>query len=226
MQLLAAAVDRGAPIETVERLAALAERMEAQAARRAFDEAISAFKAEAPTVLKDREIRHNGKLISRYEDMAAISKAIDPALAKQGLSYRFRTEALEKAVRVTCIISHRAGHSEETSLSGPHDASGAKNAIQGIGSSVTYLQRYTLKAALGLAAAEDDDGKQAGQAEGLSEDQADEIEALIVETGGTISGFLGFKRIINVRDIPASQFEATKAEIRAIAKRRAERANV
>ena len=225
MDMLATAVSRGADIATIERLAALAERMESQRARREFDEAISAFKAEAPTVIKAREIKHGEKLISKYEDMAAISKVIDPVLAKYGLSYRFRTEALDKAVRVTCIISHRSGHSEETSLSGPHDASGAKNAIQGIGSSVTYLQRYTLKAALGLAASEDDDAKQAGQPEGLSDEQADEIEELIVETGGTISGFLGFKRIANVRDIPASQFEATKMEIRAIAKRRAERAN-
>jgi hypothetical protein len=58
---------------------------------------------------------------------------------------------------VTCIIAHSAGYSEENSLSAPFDPSGNKNPLQAIGSAQTYLQRYTLKAALGLAAAKDDD---------------------------------------------------------------------
>jgi hypothetical protein len=64
-------------------------------------------------------------------------------------------------VTVSCIISHRAGHSEENSLSARHDTSGNKNPIQALGSAVTYLQRYTLKAAVGVAAAADDDGQTA-----------------------------------------------------------------
>lgn len=63
---------------------------------------------------------------------------------------------------ITCVISHRDSHGEENSLSAGADHSGEKNAIQAIGSTPTYLQRITLKVALGLAAAEDDDGKAAG----------------------------------------------------------------
>jgi hypothetical protein len=225
MMMLNTAVERGADIATIERLAALAERMETQRARRDFDEAISSFKAEAPRIIKDREIRHGEKLISRYEDMTAIAKAIDPVLARHGLSYRFRTEALDKAVKVTCIISHRAGHSEETSLSGPHDNSGAKNAIQGLGSSVTYLQRYTLKAALGLAASEDDDAGTHGSGDTITDDQADDIEALILNTGGEISAFLQFKRLASLSDIKAKDFDATRNEIKRIAAKRAEKRN-
>jgi hypothetical protein len=59
---------------------------------------------------------------------------------------------------VTCILTHEKGHSEETSLQGPPDTSGSKNSIQAVGSSVTYLCRYTLLAACGLAASEDTDG--------------------------------------------------------------------
>src|SRR5690606_10591416 len=45
----------------------------------------------------------------------------------------------------------------------PPDGSGNKNAIQGIGSTSTYLQRYTLSAAFGLTTAdEDDDGEATG----------------------------------------------------------------
>ena len=81
-------------------------------------------------------------------------------MAAHGLSYRFRT-IQDGAIKVTCILSHKSGHSEENTLSGPADASGSKNAIQAIGSTLTYLQRYTLTQALGLAASDDDDGRSA-----------------------------------------------------------------
>ena len=52
------------------------------------------------------------------------------------------------------------GHSEETTLKAPPDTSGSKNSIQAIGSTVTYLERYTLLAATGMAAAGmDNDGR-------------------------------------------------------------------
>ena len=53
---------------------------------------------------------------------------------------------------------------------GTPDNSGSKNSIQAIGSTTTYLQRYTLFSILGLAAGEDDDGSAAsgtGQPSGI-----------------------------------------------------------
>ena len=46
-------------------------------------------------------------------------------------------------------------------MSAPADSSGSKNPVQQIGSTMTYLQRYTLIGALGLTTADkDDDGRQ------------------------------------------------------------------
>lgn len=62
-------------------------------------------------------------------------------------------------IKVTCIITHEAGHSTSTSLQSGRDDSGGKNNIQALGSAVKYLQRYTFISATGLAAQEmDDDG--------------------------------------------------------------------
>jgi hypothetical protein len=61
-----------------------------------------------------------------------------------------------------CIVEHRDGHSEDTSLTAQPDNSGKKNSIQAIGSTITYLQRYLLKLALGIAASKDDDANSAG----------------------------------------------------------------
>lgn len=65
----------------------------------------------------------------------------------------------EKDIEVTCIITHKEGHSETTKMVGPEDFSGFKNSIQSRGSSTTYLERYSLIGALGLVTVdEDNDG--------------------------------------------------------------------
>ncbi len=66
-----------------------------------------------------------------------------------------------RQVEVTCIVTHRDGHSERTTMTGPEDHSGFKNLIQSRGSSMTYLERYTLIGAFGLTTVDTDtDGAQ------------------------------------------------------------------
>jgi hypothetical protein len=142
----------------------LQERWEANQARKAFDDAMAAAKAEIPTINKNRMVDFTGKTgvrtHYRHEDLGEIARTVDPILAKHGLSYRFRTASpVGEPVTVTCVISHRDGHSEENTLVGPRDESGNKNAIQSIGSTLSFLQRYTLKAGLGLAASYDDEAR-------------------------------------------------------------------
>lgn len=157
MQMIDRAISNGASVETLERLLALQERWEANEGRKAFDHAIAAAKAELPAIVKNQQANRGNAGSYKYEDLAQIAAQIDPVLSKYGLSYRFRTETDGARIKVSCVVSHREGYSETTSLESGADTSGAKNAIQAMGSAVTYLQRYTLKAALGLAAAKDDD---------------------------------------------------------------------
>ena len=52
------------------------------------------------------------------------------------------------------------GHFETTSLTAAGDQSGGKNAIQALGSTISYLERYTILALTGLSTHEmDDDAK-------------------------------------------------------------------
>lgn len=156
MAMLSQAVERGASLEVLSKLMDLQERLEKGQARKDFDEAIAAAKSEIKPVVRNKT-GHNNK---RYADFSAYAKEVDPVLARHGLSYRFRSEQ-DGAIKVTCVLSHRGGHSEENTLAGPADKSGSKNDIQAIGSTLTYLQRYTLTQALGLAASDDDDGRSA-----------------------------------------------------------------
>jgi hypothetical protein len=51
-------------------------------------------------------------------------------------------------------------------MSGPHDQSGGKNAIQAIASTVTYLERHTAIAITGVAVSDEEDDDGAGGASG------------------------------------------------------------
>ncbi|WP_226552944.1 ERF family protein [Celeribacter naphthalenivorans] len=151
-----------ADLDKLERMLVMKERMDSQNARVAFSAALSAARAEIPPIIKDATVdftSQKGRTHYKHETLAGIAKQIDPILSAHGLSYRFRTDQGNGGVRVTCIIEHAQGHSEETSLSGSPDTSGSKNGFQAVGSAVTYLQRYTLKAALGLSAEVDDDAQ-------------------------------------------------------------------
>lgn len=162
MQVLAMAVQKGLSPETLNQMMGLQERWEANQARKAFDAAMAEARAEIKPIVKRREVdftSNRGRTNYKYEDLAQIAEEIDPILARHGLSYRHRSKQDGKQLAVTCIVAHRDGHSEETTLAADNDESGNKNSIQAIGSAATYLQRYTLKLALGLSAAKDDDGR-------------------------------------------------------------------
>lgn len=210
--------DPAVSIERVEQAFAFYQKVQANDARRAFDEAMAQAKAEIPPITKSRtvsfEMKGGGNKSYSHEDLAGIAKVVDPILAKFGLSYRFRTTSvLNEPISVTCIVSHRLGYSEENTLHAGRDDSGNKNSIQAIGSTITYLQRYTLKAALGLAAAHDDDGKKADVADVtfISGEQVAELTALIAETKTDIAKFLEIGMVESLSDITVGNFEKAKA---------------
>jgi len=89
-----------------------------------------------------------------YADLATVIDVVRTPLAKNKLAYvQFPHDADNGKVAVTTRIIHESGEWIESSVSMPSGGSGA----QGIGSAITYARRYSLMAALGLAA-EDDDG--------------------------------------------------------------------
>lgn len=206
--LIAHAVQIG-NLDIVDRMMTLRERNKQYFSRQAFDNAIAAAKSEIPVIKKNREVDFTsakGRTNYKYEDMAEIARTVDPVLSKHGLSYRYRTTSLpNEPVTVTCILSHRDGHSEENTLSAARDESGNKNNIQAIGSTITFLQRYTLKAALGLAAEVDDDGVRSS-IDTITISQAADIEALLSETKTDREKFLKLAGADRVDAIAASKY--------------------
>jgi len=205
MEMLNRAVMSGATPDTLERLLALQERWEHNQASKAFDDAIAAARADIPPIKKNKTVSFGaGKTAYAHEDLAEIERTILHILSKHGINYRFKTTVTDKMIIVTCILS-KGGYREENSLPGPADTSGSKNPIQAIGSTVTYLQRYTLKAALGLSASEDDDAtsvKVNGNGNGhLSPAERNELDMLLEDADADSDAIRGLCTVLGVQSL-------------------------
>jgi hypothetical protein len=219
MDMLNRAVQSGADIDMIEKLMSLQERWEANQSRKLFDEALANAQGEMPKLAKNRLVNYpsakspTGYVTYRHEDLAEVIETVKPILKKFGLAHRFRTTQDGDKITVTCVITGH-GHREENSLSAGRDTSGGKNNHQEIASAVTYLERYTLKAALGLAAAHDDDAAKAGDdGEIISDDQAEELVALADEVGADKRAFCNYFKVDGIAMLAAKDFERAKSAL-------------
>lgn len=176
-----AAMDPNFDVAKLEQLIAVKERWEKREAEKAFNESFAAFKAEVITVIKNKSVTDGPLKGKSYAELFSVVNAVTPLLSKHGLSHSWRLSKDEKDwIEVTCTLKHVLGHAEAVSMSGPPDAGGAKNAIQARASTITYLERYTLKAVCGVAeGGEDNDGNgdRGGMAENVLADHLAAIDA-------------------------------------------------
>lgn len=179
MDMLQMAVSQNADLDKLEKLMALQERWEANEARKAFAEALTAFKSDPITIDKDKHVKF-GNTEYNHATLGNVCNVIGSALSRHGLSYRWNTDQADGKIKVSCVLMHVKGHSESISLEAVADTSGAKNGIQAIGSTVSYLQRYTLLAITGTATQDqDDDGKSFGLKDIMDEGQLCDFIAAI-----------------------------------------------
>lgn len=204
MALIERAMSSGANMDVIQKFVDLQEKWDARQAVKAFEEAIAKAKAEIQPVMRNAT-GHNSK---RYADFSAIASAVDPVLGRHGLSYRFETQQTDKAITTTCILFGHGHRIPAATLTAPADMTGNKNAIQAIGSTLTYLQRYSLTQALGLAAATDDDGKAAGVSGKITDKQAAEIADKCREVSETFhENFCTYFGVEAIADLPAKDYQ-------------------
>jgi hypothetical protein len=165
--ILRFAVERGATIETIERLVKLKEREDEKRAKAAYAAAMQAAQGEMPQIFKDAK---NPQTNSRYARLESVNKSIVPVYTKHGFSLSFGTAdcPTPETIRVTCTIRHAAGHSEEHRCDVPLDVLGAKGnpsktRTHGFGSSLSYGRRYLTLLIFNVSTGDDDDGNGAGK---------------------------------------------------------------
>lgn len=222
--MIQAALEKGTSIDQLGSLLALQERWEANNARRAFNAAVAAFKSNPPEIFKSKAVSFGtskGTTSYKHALLEDIVDAATPELSKHGLSVRWEIDQGDQ-IAVKCILSHIDGHSESVSLRGPADDSGGKNRIQQIGSTVSYLQRYTLMSILGLAAkGVDDDGMAAihhkSESNKITDEQVLQIEAFIADNElplQPVMDYLNAKGYKEFAQLPAGKFDQFMAMLK------------
>ena len=204
------ASDPNVDVDKLERLMQMRERAIERQAKADFDAAMADLQPELPT------IGERGNAAGRYtyalwED---INTAIKPVLQKHGFALTFRTD-FKDGITVTGVLSHRAGHREETSITLPSDSSGSKNAVQAVASSVSYGKRYTAGALLNLTSHGEDDDAYAAVVETITDAQEIQITEMLEATGSDRAKFLKWLKVDSISAIPAKSFDAVMKTLRA-----------
>jgi hypothetical protein len=198
------ALDPNVPIEKLERMLAMQERIQADSAKSAFAAAFAAASSEFPMI----PLNGRGDKNKHYALLKDIVNLTRPVLSRHGLALSFGVESAPDKVTVTAELMHVAGHSKTTSMELPRDTSGSKNAVQAVGSSQTYGQRYTAQAILGLSLGDDTDDDGAGAADSgkIDADQYLQLRNLIDEAEADEAKFCEYLKVANIEELPRKSF--------------------
>jgi len=211
-----AAMNPNVDIDKMERLLQMQERIMERQARAAYMSALADMQPDLP------EIPENGKGHGniKYALWEDINELIKPVLGRHGFSLSFRTGQTDGKIIVTGVLSHREGHSEETTMHLPTDTSGSKNAVQAVGSSTSYGKRYVAQALLNLTSrGDDDDGRNAG-VRLITADQRKELQNLIEAANGDVATFCEWAKIDSLAAMPEGKFAKAKQALEAKARQK------
>lgn len=224
-----AARDPNVDIDKFERLMAMKERVEADAARRAYNDAMAKAQAdiaEQPIVRRAK----NDHTKSHYARLEDILQVVTPIATKHGFRMSFGTtdSPVKDHYRVTCKLAHASGHEENYQADIPSDLVGSqgkanKTAVQGFGSTMSYGRRYLVLLIFNLALVnEDNDGnrqraprQEDEDAPVLSDDQLAQIRQALGFKGVSEDKFVKFVlKVPSLECVYADKFEAVMDMIR------------
>lgn len=200
-------------VAKLDKLMDLQEREMNRLAKIAFNKDFTAMQSEITTVTKSKQ-GHNYK----YATLEDIVDIVRPTLEKHGFAVSFGVNTTSDII-VTCTLMHKEGHSIETTMQLPADKTGSKNAVQAIGSSVSYAKRYTLSSLLNIATRDDDDAQAAMQQDqrtitrGQSQTLESKYEKLPKERQEKFDGWLSSLGANSISEVKASQFNTVLANL-------------
>lgn len=205
-----AAADPTVDMDKMERLLAMAERLQAKDAERAFAQSFAALQSELPQIVATSVIPNRGKY-EKYED---IMKVLRPLMVKNGFSVAFSQAADDKRITQTCTVSHVSGHSRVNSfavrLGGKADSE-----TQADCKASTTAKRNALLNAFDIVVRQDmmQDEDDAGNIGGpISFEQAETLKELIDEIRANgirfdEPSFLAYVQASKIEDIGSANYD-------------------
>lgn len=213
--LIHMAVEKDLPVETLERLVALHERVTDRQAASEFAGALAQFQAECPPITKT-SVAHvatqsGAKYSYNYAELPHIASTVGPLLHSRGFSYSWDSEIKEKMMSVTCTLRHVNGHKVTASFACPTEARAGMSEQQKFAAALSYAKRMSLIQVLGITTADPDtDG---ASHELLSKEQVAELRYLADEVGADIPKFLKFMQYDTFEEIPKSEFNRARVAL-------------
>ncbi len=215
------AMDPSIPIERLERMLEMKERMEdreleaeQRQAKQEYFAAMADCQSELPVVVKNQKNDHTK---SNYADLAVIVETAMPIVHKHGFSISFQTKGYNERneLLLQWTIGHKCGHSESDVAAIPVDSAGSQGKVnktptQAYGSTSSYGRRYLTCMLFNISTGDDNDGNT--PTETVSGEQITKPEEAL--TGMDVHRFLAFMQVEQIRDIPANRFQAAMTAIR------------
>lgn len=159
------------------------------AARLAFDAALAAFRSKNVVVIKTREVvqkaRDGGDGPRFWQaEFDEVCRTLSGPLSECGFGFRhdmkfgtkrWMVDGVENDnpwVYVTCILTHKQGHTEVLELDGPPWEGGTMNGLQRMSASGSFLKRVSVLTITGTPTGGEDDESQRDAASGKAQPRA------------------------------------------------------
>lgn len=217
--LMKIALEKGT-VDSLEKLVALAERVENRNAAREFGDAKARFQSMCPPIRKTSTMkvvskRTGTERVTPFAALDEIARTVGPHLHSLGLSYSWDSVVEAGFITVTCTLRHLNGHSERATFKCPVDGQESMSEPQKYASTLTFARRYSLIEILGLTTcdADDDAAKKPKAGTGrINPERVADLEALLEEVKADRVKFLAYMNVEAVEEIaPADYSKAVKA---------------
>lgn len=218
MQMAYQLMSKGAEFAAVKEMMEYGKQLEADAAEKAFNEAMAAAQKDMGVVATNM---HNTQTRSRYADYAQLDKALRPIYTKHGfaLSFNDGEGAPTDWVRIVCHVTN-SGHTRIYHKDMPADGKGAKGGdvmtkTHAVGAAQSYAMRYLLRMIFNVAVGEADTDGNSVAVEPITEQQAldlnDLIDTVVEEVQGNrpafVKSFLKFMKADRIEAIAAKDHQ-------------------
>lgn len=217
VDLLRLAIEKGIPVEALEKLQALHERVSDRAAAMEYAGALATFQANCPPISKNREADYSTGTGIRvrygYAELDHIARTIAPHLRAVGLSYTWDTAVKEKVLEIRCTLRHVNGHAEVSLFSVPFESKAGMSEQQKFSAAGQFGRRLSLINVLGLTTTGDPEIDNVDPTT-ITEQQATDLDALIQEVGADKMRFLTWAGVKSLAEIRVVNYDTCVKAVR------------
>ncbi|WP_019219013.1 ERF family protein [Bartonella florencae] len=200
--ILERALQSDVDLDRLKSLLELREKEIKRQERQNFVHDLSTMQMEYKEIQKNATNPHTN---SQYATLDKYLDAIKDSLSKYRFSLFSRIkEQNSNGITVEMTLKHISGNEISTQGTFPFDATGSKNNIQAVGSTITYARRYLLGMLLNVASKEDDTDGNPPIKKAFPQ-QINEIRRLIVQTQSEEAKVLDYVKVKNLTDMSEGQ---------------------